>query len=107
MEKLNILLSKINNRILIVLLLIIPAGFCYRIIQMYQFESTGVSSEWTSIILIFLIAVELYLIIMFIWLRLIIHRKMSKTLKFIQLLLILLLGALPGISAIYPAFIKT
>ena len=106
LEELNTTFSRLINIILIALLVMIPAGFCYRLIEMYHFENSGIDAEWTGIILIFLVAMEAYLLVLFTWLRLIMRRRMRSLIKLIQLIIIFIIGILPGILAIYPAFFK-
>jgi hypothetical protein len=91
---------------LIALVVIIPIGLCYRLIEIYQLEKIGIDSEWTGIILIFLVAMEVYLLVLFTWLRLIMNKRMSSIVKLIQLLIISIIGILPSILSMYTAFFK-
>ncbi len=77
MERLNIQIAKINRHALTGLLLIIPCGLCYRIIEMFSLEKNGINSEWASLVLIFLFIMEVYLSIIFIWLDLLSNKKMN------------------------------
>lgn len=105
-DKLNDFVSTINHKALMVLLCVIPIGICYRIYQLIQLRNTEMHGEWTGVVLLFLVAAELYLFIMIAWLKAGAQKTSNNALKLIQLLLIFVLGVLPGISAIYPAFIK-
>jgi len=51
-----------------------------------------------------LLAVEVYLIAMFVWLRILKNIEINPTLKLIQVILIVILGLVPGIIFLFPAF---
>lgn len=107
MHQFNKSLYRLNNYALVALLVLIPVGFIYRIIQAHALEDGVTSTEWMGIVLMLLIAMEIYLLVHFIWLRLLNNAKVNPVLKLIQLLLIFVVGVLPGLLALYPAFIKS
>lgn len=74
---------------------------------MFEMERLGVSSEWLPLVLFFLLLVEAYLALLYFWCRYISQKRIHDILKFIQLLLILIFGIIPGFLALYPAFFKT
>jgi H+/Cl- antiporter ClcA len=109
MQKLNKRLIKIFNAMLVGILILIPLGLLYRLIQTHQFlqnchdHSCG---TWIGIVFIILLPSELYLWIILKWLKRVQNAQIDETMKSIQLLLIFILGVLPGIFLLYPAFIK-
>ena len=107
MITLNRALTMILYYLLPALLVLLPVGAIYRIIEAKQLEGTGVSSEWTGVLLIFLVAMEFYLMLHYFWFRLIFRRALKPIVKLINLLTILFLGLLPGLAMLYPTFIKS
>ena len=107
MEAINKTLFSILNVILVAVLAIIPLGLVYQSIESARFARNhpdfGASCDWTGLLYFILIPAEIYLLIVFFWLRLLRKGKIDKRLKLVQLILILLIGAIPGLILLYPA----
>ena len=106
MEQLTRPLAKITKHLLKGLLLSIAIGFFYRIFQIYQLEQAGINSGWTYLVLFFLIAVEVYVVALYFWLRYLSSTNKEGIFTFVQLVIIFVFGIIPGIIALYPAFFK-
>ena len=89
------------------LLVLLPIGAICRIIEAKQLEGAGVSTEWTSILLILLVAMEFYLMLHYLQFRIIFRRMLKPIVKLIHLLTILFLGVLPGLAMLYRTFINS
>lgn len=109
MGKVNRNLITIFTITLTAILVIIPLGLIYRLIDAYQFlqncpdKSCG---TWIGILAIILLPAELYLWMVLKWQKVLPATQTNETIKFIQLLLVFILGVMPGMLSIYAVLIK-
>ena len=88
-------------------IILIPIGLIYQLISAYQFAKNCPDNSCGSnvgILFFVLLAVEVYLIAMFVWLSILKNIEINPTLKLIQVILIVILGLVPGIIFLFPAF---
>jgi len=109
LSELNSKLISIFQICLIAVLIAIPLGLIYQSIQTAEFMKTCPDhscGNYLGILYFVLVPAEIYLVLIFFWLRILRSSEINRTWKFIQLIIIFLIGVIPGIIMLYPAFLK-
>lgn len=107
MDRFNKTLHKLNNFLLILILVVIPLGLIYQTIESYQFmkdcPDPRVCHNWAGMLFLVLIPAELYTGLIFFWLKVLQNAKTTHTSRLIQLIIIFLIGVIPGLAWMFPA----
>ena len=109
MKKFNSRLVTLFNWIMIFILIAIPAGLVFQSIRVAEFMKDcpdNSCGSWIGIYFAILIPAELYLILIYIWLRALKTIDINRTFKLVQLVIIFIVGILPGLFLSYAAIFK-
>lgn len=107
MERFNTILHKLNNVLLIIILVVIPLGLISATIDanraMDECPETGTCHTWIGLVYVVLIVAGLYTGLMLLWLKFLQHSQTSLGFRLIQLIIIFLIGVVPGLMLMFPA----
>lgn len=94
------------DRIYLLLAGLLFLGIVYRSIQLFHLENGVTNPGWSSLVILYLFAVEIGLVFFWFWSRWLFNRNFSTQWMFLQYGVIAIFGIVPAIVSLYPAFIK-
>jgi hypothetical protein len=107
LEHFNNILHKLNNALLIMILVVIPLGLIYQTVESYQFMENcpdpRVCHSWVGMLYMILIPTEIYIGLIFFWLKALKHANTTTESRLVQLVIISLIGVVPGLVLMFSA----
>lgn len=100
------LFAQVWHYLLLVIVLGIPSGLIYQTVKAAQFqaEGPGTTCSWIGILYFVMIPAECYLLFILFWLQILRGQTLYQPWHLLQLMLIFLLGIVPGVLLLFPLF---
>lgn len=102
------LFAQVWHYLLLVIVLGIPSGLIYQTVKAAQFqaEGPGTTCSWIGILYFVMIPAECYLLFILLWLQVLRGYILDKPWHLFQLLVIFMVGIVPGVVLLFLLLMK-